>query len=293
MKQMAIQTTDILSILVERIEAAYPAPALFAADETDEWPAGVLPNLLECGLLRQAGRAEAVTCPGCEWQCHKTVVVRSAQARSGIRAFITCDAEPALGRISVPRPSLTQYATTLRAIGAFITAIMRFDMLRPSLSGASFLLGEVKGRHGPRRVSIILDNGHLLLAIGQQHEPLIRLLQWFESGLAFDSRHIQRLANRKEPAQIALSAAYQPDRTLQKARSRRRRGRDEAIFREAKKRHADTGGSWLTIATAIAATDLAKDGQGRRLRPATVRRIIAEMQNREREFSRSKSKPRK
>ena len=109
---MAIKTADIHRILIERIEGSHPAPALFSATEIDEWPAEALDALLNCGVLQPASRAESAWCPGCEWQCHKTVVVRTGLNSPQTEAFITCDEEPDLGRIAVPTRNLAQYGTS-------------------------------------------------------------------------------------------------------------------------------------------------------------------------------------
>ena len=119
MNEMPITGADIASILVERIERSHPAPALFSSAETDEWPAAALDALLECGIVQQEDRAELVWCPGCEWQCHKNVVVRTSHALQGTEAFITCNEEPDHGRISVPPRSLVQYGATLSGVSRF------------------------------------------------------------------------------------------------------------------------------------------------------------------------------
>src|SRR5262245_1116702 len=135
MNRMAIKAADIRVILIERIEGSHPAPALLSATETDEWPAGTLQALLTCGVLQLAGRAESAWCPGCEWQCHKTVVVRSALQDLRTEAFVACNEEPDLGRISVPLRSLGQYGTTLYALSGFIAKQLTLGVPRPSASG--------------------------------------------------------------------------------------------------------------------------------------------------------------
>jgi hypothetical protein len=115
---MTVKMTDIPALLVERIESAHPAPALFSATETDDWPAGSLGNLQACGILRYAQRAEVVVCPGCSWQCHKPVVVRSGGTRTGGQAFIVCDEEPDYSRQPVSRRGLDQYSATVYGLSA-------------------------------------------------------------------------------------------------------------------------------------------------------------------------------
>jgi hypothetical protein len=282
---MAVKVADISTILVERIEVAHAAPAMFSAAETDEWPIGVLEHLLKCGVLQRAARTQIVLCPGCEWQCYKPVVVRRVSAGT-TQAFITCDEEPDHGRISVPLQSLNQYSATLAGISDFIAGLMKLGTPQSSPSGTSFLLGSIKGRHGLRQVSVGVEAGRLLLRVGGQQERVAHVLCWTGTSLTIVKEHLKRLANRKELVQPSRKVRL-PDRTRQEERSRRTQARDEAIFREAQKQRAAGGGSWTAIATKISASDLARPGQRQRVSAGTVRRIIAERLRCERENFRS------
>ena len=130
-----------------------------------------------------------------------------------------------------------------------------------------------------------------MLQVGRQFDSVIRVLRWAGPGLSIDMSHIRRLANRKGSVQ-RLRRVCPADRTQQQTRSRETQARNHAIFTEAKKQHSARGASWTAIADAIAATDLAKAGQRRRVSAGTVRRIIAEMRRCERENFRSKHKER-
>jgi hypothetical protein len=272
--------------------AAYPRSALFSAAETDDWPDGTLDHLLECGILQRADRAEAVVCPGCIWQCHKPIVVRTVAAGQRRQAFIVCDEEPDLGRQDVSLRSLSQYRATIDNLSVFFADQMELGPTRASPNGNSFLLGTIKGRHGPRQSSISLIGGQLQLRVGRQLESVARILHWDGACFSIDMAHIRRLANRKEGAQ-ASRASHLSDRTRQQGRSRETRARHLAIFRRAKELRAAEGGSWTAIANAIAAGDHVKDEQGRRLKADTMRRIISEMLRLERVSSRSNRKVRK
>ena len=134
---MAIKAADIPNILVERIEAAHPAPGHFSAGETEDWPTGVLEHLLNAGVLQVANRAEVVVCPGCEYQCQKAVVVRIS-ARRERRAFINCDEEPAHGRVPINLRSLEQYSITLGLMASMLSALLGFGTPRASKAGAQY-----------------------------------------------------------------------------------------------------------------------------------------------------------
>jgi hypothetical protein len=282
---MAVRLTDIPTLLVERVEAAHPEPALFSAAETDAWPSGILEHLLRRSVLRPTHRAEWILCPGCEWQCHKPVVVRTTSKGSKLLAFVACDEEPDHGRISVPLQSLTQYSATLLGMSAFMSELMKLGSPRSTAAGRSILLGTIKGRYGSRAVSVDLRAGRLMLHVGRQQESVTRVLRWIEGRLSMDMEHVRRLAGRKESAH-GSKVYYLPDCTKRQARSRQTLARNQAIFREAKKRRVGTGESWTHIAHALAAMDLSKVGD-RRVGAATMRRIITEMSRRERENSRS------
>lgn len=268
---MTIATSDIPNILIERIEGAYPGPALFSARETGDWPAEVLDILLYCDVLRSAVRADSSWCPGCEWQCHKPVVSRTNTVHLETRAFIICDEEPGLGRISIPAPSLVQYEATLSAVCGFIAGRMALGTRTPSAAGASFLLGTIKGRHGLSSVAVGPDSGRLMLRVGRQQEPLAEALLWDRSGLSIDRALVRRLANRKGPAP-PLRVSRPPDRTTQQKGVRNTRARHKAIYEEASRRRAAREGNWTAIAATVAETNVhdLKHTFGRRLRAAGV-----------------------
>jgi hypothetical protein len=273
---VAIAAAHIPAILGERIESYHPSPALFGGDEVDRWPPGVLPHLLEAGLLIVAGtRIEAVVCPGCEWSCQKALVVRSHDTHS--KAYVVCDEQPDLGRIAVER-------AVVMFVGAYLTA----STPRPSRTGSSFYLGTLKGRHGPRELALLLQDGRLTLRVGDHEAALVELLRWEGEALAIDKGHVRRLAARKGyRADRSSARAYRPDRSRQQERSRRTEKRNRRILQEAK-RLRKAGETWTAISTRIASSSLAQDDQGKRISGATVRRIISGLHTAERENSRSK-----
>jgi hypothetical protein len=286
---MAIKAADIPNILVERIEAAHPAPGYFSAGETDDWPTGVREQLLTVGVLQGANRAEAVVCPGCENQCQKAVVVRIS-ARQERRAFINCDEEPAHGRVPINLRSLEQYRIMLNSMASMLSALLGFGTPRASKTGAQYLLGELKGRKGLRTVSIGITGGQLLLSVGAQQQPLVQVLRANATVLSIDRRQIQRLADRKgsQPNQSKIRGSYQRDRSSQRERSRQTLKRNRAIFLEAKRLHRAGAGDWSAISQIISKTKLAENEKGRRISANTVRRTISTMMSVERKNSRSK-----
>jgi hypothetical protein len=278
---MAIKTSDIPTILIERIEAAHPAPAHFEVAETDDWPTDSLSALLKQGVLVAADRARATTCPGCEWQCQKHVVVRNVGSIS--RAFITCDEEPELGRICVSLRSLQRVMTDLRTLSLFVARATKRGMPRVAQSLAAYALGAVKGRHGLRPIFIAIEDGRLVLGVGEQREPLAHVLVWGTFGLTFDTRQVRRLADRKAAA-TPERRQYTRNRFQQASRKNATRKRDHALLQEAKRLRDRGGATWSSVASEIVRT-----GQAGRLTVERVRRIISEQLMLERKKLRSKS----
>jgi hypothetical protein len=283
---MAMKPRDIPAILIERIEAAHPAPGSFAADETHDWPSEVLPALLRQGVIAEADRAEAVTCPGCEWQCTKRVVVRKAGATSS--AFIICDEEQDHGRIPVPLNSLRTFVTGLGALSRFAAAVLRIGPPKVSRHSAAYVLGAVNGRNGMRPVIVAIEDGKAMLVVGEEREHMARVLQWIEVDLVLDGKLVQRLADRKTATSTTERRQKPPDRSVQSARKKATNQRDLAIFREAKKRQAAGGVSLTRVAEVIAKTELACG-----LSAGSIRRIVTKHRGDERKKSRSNPRSRK
>jgi hypothetical protein len=287
---MAVALIDIPVIILERIEAAHPGPALFSATEIDDWPEPSLHHLCVCGILQPVQRATAIICPGCSWQCHKPVVLRNGGAGVGGRAFIVCDEEPDHGRQPIDLRYLDQYRTTIARVCAFLAAQIGLEPARSAASGAPLLLGTIKGRHGSRQARVGFRAGRVALEVGQHSVEVARVLRWSAHGLALEVDHVRRLANRKE-RHLPRPPSQRPDPNPQQERSQQTQARNEAIFRDARKMRDASGCSWTAIAQQIAA-GLPKGGR-RRVGAPTVRRIITEMLRIEREDARSIRKARR
>lgn len=281
---MALKVRDISAVLIERIEAAHPRPAHFEFDETVEWPADVLSSLLKQEVLVEAERAEAITCPGCEQQCRKRVEVRRTGKTR--RAFIMCDEEPNHGRVPVSLESLQLFETDLDRLARLMAKALKSGPPRVSRNLTAYALGTVKGRQGKRPVFIAIEDGQLVLGVGEQREPMTRIIAWGSSELMIDVKHISRLADRKGRAS---TARYQraPDRSRQAARKNETRKRDRSIYSQAKRFRTEIGGTWSKVAAEIAGTELARN-----LTVGRVRRIITEQRRLERENPRSKPRTR-
>jgi hypothetical protein len=270
---MAITAIDLPIVLIERIKNHHPAPAFFTLGETDDWPPDAVPALLRQGLLTEANRSDLITCPGCEMQCHKRVVVRLAGEQS--RAFIMCDEDPRHGRISVTMRSLRRFETGLRALSHFIAAALNVGPPAISRNGSAYGLGEVKGQNGMRSLMVGFENNELVLGVGSYREPLGVYLSWSAAGLTVNAKAVQRLVDRKATKDDAR--AYTPDRTAQQERAKETRRRNAALYAEANKRSRSGGGKWTAIADSLVGTEFAGTLTG-----PTIRRIISRMRRAER-----------
>jgi len=246
--------------------------------ELEGWPEGALSKLARCGLFQVSDHAEAVVCPGCDWQCHKRVSTRKTAAGL-LRAYIVCDEEPAHGLISVTNHERARYHTSLLGLARLIADLLGQETPKASASGAVFLLGIVNGRHGTREVYLALDGGRIRLRVGQHSLSLVDILSWDRRGFTVDTKRVRQLAGRK----FSEGASARSDRTRQRQRSRAMVARDRAIFLEAKRQRAPNGESWSKVSEAIARMELAKSSSGRRLSAASVRRIISRQLRAERE----------
>lgn len=270
---MAIRHPDIPQILIERIEASHPEPALFDVGEIETWPTDVAAQL--CGRpLKSTNRATTIGCDGCDWLCRKPVVVRRAQSSGSARGFILCDEVPNLGRIPVDIERLKQFSLSLEGLRKEIQTwlISQLNHFRPLKSQD---LGIIKGRHGDRSVALQMAGGALHLLIGQHHEPLVNCLRW-DLGLALDLKQLLRFANRKEQGAYSKSR-YTKNRDSQRKRAEQTRRRDAKIVRTAKELIAK-GRNQVQTAAEISRMEFITNpsNSGKPISSGRVRRIIAE-----------------
>jgi len=259
----------IPAIVVERIEVSHPARAHFLVTELEGWPEGALSKLSGCGLLKVSDHAEAVVCPGCDWQCHKRISERRT-ASGQASLYIVCDEEPAHGMIFLSDHERARYHTSLSGLARLIADLLGQQAPKALAGGVAFLLGSFSGRHGAREICLALDGGQLRLRVGQHSLPLINVLSWDSDGFAIDKKRVRQLAGRK----ISGRGSARSNRTRQQQRSRARASRNRAIFREAKRRRVSNGECWSNVSEAIARMELARSSSGRQLSAASVRRII-------------------
>lgn len=246
---MAISEADLPNIIIERLEAYYPAPAIFSADEIVDWPEGVISELQTTGLIRSTERAENITCDGCHWGCMKPVVVRKQKAST--RAFIVCDEEPDLGRIKVSLEHLQQYLSTLSLLAGFLRVSLGLDARAPLSGPLPLLLGRVKGRYGDHSISLLLCDGKLALQIGSHSRSVIEFLIYRQGQLIANKTLLRKLADRKHNTK-QKRPRYQPDRIKQERQASKTARRDRTICKEACRIQRETGKTTSEISRLLA-----------------------------------------
>ena len=278
---MAVKHTDLPGILLDRVQAAHPAPALFSAVEAEDWPEGALHHLIDSGILKATSRASALACDGCEMGCHKPVVVRRIAATASSVAFINCDEAPGYGRIPVSMDQLKRFSASRSSIAGFVSAALGFAPANWPFSSDLISIGAVKGRYGPRRVQLTAVDRQLILMVGRQQAPLHRVLLWTVGGISVDMNLLGRLSNRKEPLAASAGEHLSPSNAGNE-RSRSIRDRNARILREANKLRDGQGLSWSMIAEQITQMPFMKSpaDKSKQIDAGTVRRILSSMMKR-------------
>jgi len=267
---MAIVETDLPGIVVERLEAYYPAPAIFTADEIADWPNGALDSFEAAGLLQSADRAEFVMCDGCHLCCFKQVVFRKPKA--GARAFIVCDEEPDFGRIGVAIERLQQYRSTLRLLAQFLRNSLELTALAPLTGLPPLLLGRTKGRHGDHSVSILFHDDKIILQIGSHTGSVAEFLEFRQGQMTADKALLRKLANRKHSVS-GTRPRYQPGRAKQQIRAEKTAQRDRAILAEALRIQKQTGKKFTEISRQLARSGRFSETAEGQKQPLTDKRI--------------------
>lgn len=289
---MASMLTDVSAVVVERMAAFHPAPAVFDLSEFEDWPKGVFEALLKEKCLVPAPRATSTVCPGCEWQCTKRVAVRQVSNSGALKAFIVCDEDRDYGRIKIEPERLARFQTTLELFSRYLAKSLATGPFRSAKSGTAFELGEFQGRFGARLLRISILDGRAIIEVGQQIVSLAEVLTVSGTDLVVQLPVLRRVANRKQTDARGTSG-YVPDRSKQQARSKIRASRDLALYRQAILLRKRSGESWPRISAQLAKTPAATAGGGNPLSVGTVRRIIVTMDRAEREKSRPSRSTRK
>ena len=264
---------DPVRVVLDRVAMEHPSPAYIAGYESAEWPAGAASMLVKLGLLIETTRATSATCPGCELGCHKPVLVRSRRRPDPPIAYILCDEEPDLGRISVRLEHLRRFQASLSTAASYIRSALGIEGSTRRGPTDRPAAGMLRGRYGPRELTLTVADGRVAMLVGSQSADLAGLHSWTQAGPVIDRAQVQRLTNRKirralprETEGRSGDSLAQRDKTAQ---------RDREIIRHAKLLQKQ-GLSATKISKQIAQLSFITSGD-EGLRPisaATVRRIM-------------------
>ena len=171
---------------------------VFGADTVARWDVGDVDALIGTRLLKPAGRAQSVVCPGCERRCISDVEVSTV--RSGqTRAFVVCempDMQAQMGRVAIAPDRLRQWQGTPRMLARFL--MMKLQLVGALPSGSkltSLLLGMLPGPHGRRWARLVLSP--LSLEINRQCAPLNELLSVNEGQIKVDWPRVTAMLSRE------------------------------------------------------------------------------------------------
>ena len=262
--------------ILNRIAAEQPAPALIHGYEIELWPDGALDELVKRGLLIETTRATSAECTGCEWRCSKAVEARPLPDKS-LRAFIWCDEEPGHGRVPVALERLRRFQASLRTAAKFAVDCLGLPTDAQAAQMDRIEIATVRGRNGPREVSVIRDAKQILLRVGDEVEELAGIIAWDGTDIRIDQALFGRLVDRKlKPPSRASRDGDDIQRSMEDVTTATQE-RDAQIIRLGRKLKTPHR-TWQDVAAEIAQLPfVASPGDGlRRISGETVRRILAD-----------------
>lgn len=187
--------SDLLETVLDRLGSAEAAEAFFGADETADWPPGVLDVFLTHGLLRRAQPAQVIECRGCEENCFMPVHVFPAEGGRPARALIACDKRDDVGRVEVDFRRLKQWQATGGMIATVLARLLEFSEPAPA-DGGQWHIGVLKGKKHKSPVALLA--GGLKLSLAGHAVPVVDVLTIKGNALALDKAALIRLVDNPE-----------------------------------------------------------------------------------------------
>ena len=187
-------------------------------DVVEVWDAADIECLVQAGLLKNAGRAQSVVCPGCEHRCLSDVQA-SASNSGSLRAFVICempDMQAEMGRVAINPDRLRQWRATPQMLANFLSRKLRLDGEGPwPEQPKSIPIGMLAGPKGRRWVTLHLSP--LSLEINGHRVPLNELLFEYEDQIELDSARVPEMLAREASAK---DKAYSTNTDAREARKR-------------------------------------------------------------------------
>src|SRR5690606_11309140 len=153
---------------LDRVAMEHPSPAYIAGSEIAEWPAGAESILVKLRLLVEPTRATSATCAGCELGCHQPLLMRSSPRPDPPVAYLLCDEEPDLGRISIRLEHLRRFRASLSTAAFFISSVLKLAEPTRSCSTDRPAAGMLRGRYGLRELALTVADRRVVMLVGSQ-----------------------------------------------------------------------------------------------------------------------------
>lgn len=185
-----------------------------------QWPAGALARMLECGILTVTRAAQSIECQGCENRCFMEVHQLPGTNKKPARFFVVCDdpeMQEQMGRIQIPQEKLQQWKVTPHQLAKVAANLLVIDNNVNDRHGHNNIrIGMIEGGSGRRWLS--LNKSPLALEISENKVPLEEVLFFDDDKLHIDKTRIYQLM---EKASGSTGKKYRPSTSKREARKRR------------------------------------------------------------------------
>ena len=257
-----------LNQVLAGLEQAQDA-VVFGAGAVARWDVGDVDALIGGGLLKPAGRAQSVVCPGCEHRCISDVNVSTL--RSGqLRAFVVCempDMQAQMGRVAIAPRRLRQWQATPRMLARFLMMKLQLAGELPSSSKLlSLPLGMLPGPHGRRWVRLVLSP--LSLEINRQCAPLSELLGVNEDQIELDWPRVTAMLSRESDSKDKPCAPSIEKREARKLATAAMRQDWRDAHADLARQHPGMGKRWYSLKIARMPVACGRDAE-------TIRKQLA------------------
>jgi hypothetical protein len=172
---------------------------LITRSETAHWPPPFFNALLETALIRPAGSANIVVCPGCDHACAMNVNSDTHPQTGNSRAFIVCDRRDDMGFIGLDPCDLKQWLLSRRQLADFLVRNLSLTPTGVSVDAPAISLGWTTSKHGRRHVCLQFQ-GTPQLSIDNGTMPLDQLVFWNGAAIAVDHESFRLIADQRPKA---------------------------------------------------------------------------------------------
>ena len=264
--EMAIdpEPAQLLRTLLATLGPNGRDPLLVTRSETAHWPPSLFNALLETALIRPAGSANIVVCPGCDHACAMNVNSDTHPQTGNSRAFIVCDRRDDMGFIGLDPCDLKQWQLSRRQLADFLVRNLSLTPTGVSVDAPAIALGWTTSKHGRRHVCLQFE-GTPQLSIDNGTIPLDQLVFWNGTAIAVDHESFRLIADQRPKA--ARHVRSNVRREARKLDTLDRRQRWQKEYRRLKQEKP-----WWSD-EAIAAFIADSDPEPKR-KPGTIRRYM-------------------